>query len=169
MVRLGATTLASAIASVYLSIPAWYDWEFQAAMYCDITGTFNSSMVRLGVKNAVKSLGNTFFQFQHGTIGRLNGLDGGYNDFVSFNSSMVRLGVLRLRYRSDLHNSFNSSMVRLGVEGRWIRRVNCIIFQFQHGTIGRLTLQRSEWNLPHFQFQHGTIGRHSRISDTILD
>ena len=143
-------------------------------------------MVRLGVKNAVKSLGNTFFQFQHGTIGSMNKYRAG--------SDLETLSIPAWYdwefFAAPMHQQcifpFNSSMVRLGVSTTEKSTLKNY-FQFQHGTIGsfhprdngfmkssfnssmvRLGVSISPRNYSRskcFQFQHGTIG--SRINGLI--
>ena len=146
---------------------------------------FNSTTVRLGACDSwIFSINYPKFQFHHGTIVR-SGTTVLTNPKSYFNSTTVRLGEL-IPYAS--FNSliyFNSTTVRLGdLPMKWPPR-SCSIFQFHHGTIGRITLKRAapefpisippryDWELHLiavstlnfvFQFHHGTIGSRQKSS-----
>ena len=135
MVRLGEKVQEERERIKLLSIPAWYDWELWSLKVDSITPTFNSSMVRLGVSKVTTTRkDSTCFQFQHGTIGRMNKI-GSYLIAFPFNSSMVRLGAI-----GDIEVAAS------------------VRFQFQHGTIGSQFDALVSYFFNVFQFQHGTIG-----------
>ena len=143
-----------------ISIPTWYDWELSWMSDGWESVHFNSNMVRL--RDYIEKHGRLpelAFQFQHGTIERLQSA---LNALTAqdFNSNMVRLrGVVHKEswsklcwisiptwydweicqgfQKNNLIQYFNSNMVRLRVytNDNYIELVD--LFQFQHGTIER--------------------------------
>ena len=97
---------------------------------------FNSSLVRLGVKNETAPNSTvTMFQFQLGAIGRVYRIQVPTIYVVSIPAWCDWEDRDKQEY--DVITSFNSSLVRLGVElFRSIKQV-VKMFQFQLGAIGR--------------------------------
>ncbi len=71
---------------------------------------------------------------------------------------MVRLRDLRVRLALSYELHFNSSMVRLR-DGADTRTTSESEFQFQYGTIKRITNKMQVFRRVKFQFQYGTIKR----------
>ena len=141
-----------------VSIPVWFDWEKLAESFSTMLSSFNSSMVRLGVKRKfTRSVILPRFQFQYGSIGsqydRVR-----FTNISSFNSSMVRLGGWYCWRRKV--NKFVSIPVWFDWETNiksWNKPI--YLFQFQYGSIGSVGgLLRTLWHTE-FQFQYGSIGR----------
>ena len=164
LVRLGVNLITTKSYNSCVSIPTWYDWEFNNTIrriwspkFQFQLGTIGRAIILL-FKGRVNS-----FQFQLGTIGSastakyLMGIS-------SFNSNLVRLGVLLNWFLRLLIRCFNSNLVRLGAFLTVINCKNQCSFNSNLVRLGVCCGKQTEISTP-FQFQLGTIGSQT---DTIF-
>ena len=121
-----------------ISIPVWYDWQGDSKFSgCLTFYDFNSSMVRLtGGKICGFVCSLSKFQFQYGTIDR-----------VLAGTSNSILALFQFQY-GTIDRCLSRGKVR-----------TTIIFQFQYGTIDSYRESSVYRGCHLFQFQYGTIDR----------
>ena len=157
MVRLRATGRHCNTCQPKISIPTWYDWEDYIGGATNYTTTnFNSNMVRLRVPHYSPRHAQFYiFQFQHGTIERLECYERGIHKTV-FQFQHGTIESVELRTAFFEFYDFNSNMVRL--RGKVTGTTN---------TIRNISIptwydwedlkNKREYHQTLFQFQHGTI------------
>ena len=96
---------------------------------------FNSTMVRLKVRQPEEEIPGSRFQFHYGTI-KSKAVPPYACFLYNFNSTMVRLKVLLLISTLPPILHFNSTMVRLKEKEENLHLPYCL-FQFHYGTIKR--------------------------------
>ncbi len=164
-----------------VSIPVWYDWEnIRSKVVNTLKPCFNSSLVRLGVRQWIDTKVPYMFQFQFGTIGRIVNYHEDYL-FIMFQFQFGTIGSFETCFSTDANyvsipvwydwefgatskiatsgNMFQFQFGTIGSIRLRSSRLACTMFQFQFGTIGRLISNHASNTPTKFQFQFGTIGR----------